>query len=303
VRHVRCDVCGRDEPLLFARKQARRDVLHERFVRCRGCRFVYADPRADEDDARAFYDSVSDRGSGVLGAAPGGRSWRAAVAARRRHLEPAAAAAAPDRQMRYFEIGFGDGSGLAAALELGWEAYGCEYAAWLVDAAQERLPQAHVHVGDVADAPVEAGSIDVMYAWHVVEHVLDIHAWLEVVARLLRPGGMLILGTENADSLYGRLFMLPARLLRRTPLPPTSTDHTYWFTASALATLLREHGLRPDQVVAYENSPRTIAASQPLSSLRNPRWLVVLALYLATAAVARAVPRTGGKLRAVAVKG
>jgi len=302
VRDVRCDVCGATSSELFALRPPRTDVLHRRFVRCRECGFVYADPRATAEEAQRFYESISSRGSGSLASSIGSDEWNDAVAVRRRRLEAGAAALDQNRSIRFLDVGFGDGTSLAAAAELGWEPYGLEYAEWLVDAARERLGLENLVCGDVAEAPFEPASFDVVYSWHVVEHVLDLDEWFGAVARILRPGGVLVLGTENADGLQGKIWRAAFKLSRRTPWPPTSTDHTYWFSCASLRTVALRHDLEPAALSAYENSPLEIVRGESLARLRNPRWLASLALYLAASTAALIAPRLGGKILLVARK-
>lgn len=301
MRHVGCDLCGADDAHILFERPQRADVLHARFVRCASCGFVYADPRADADGARRHYEGVESRGSGSLDASPSSGTWADAVHGRRAQLERLLPLLAPGR-VAFLEVGFGDASALVAARELGWEPHGLEYAEWLVDAARTRLGLEHVALGDISDGRYGDESFDVIYAWHVIEHVLDIDEWLRDVRRLLRPGGLVVIGTENARSLFGWLWRLPFRVIGRTPWPATSTDHTYWFTRSDLGTLLERHGLRPLEVRAYENSALTIVRAQQLKALRNPRWTITLLLYVFTALVASAVRSLGGKLEAVAVR-
>jgi SAM-dependent methyltransferase len=304
MRHVSCDVCGADDSELFAERPARWDVLHRRFVRCRRCGLIFADPRAEPDEARDHYERVESRGSGSLGEATDSSSWRRAVAARRRHLERVASLLQrASGSTRFLEIGFGDASALAAAKELGWEPHGLEYANWLIDAARERLGLEHILLGDLDDLPAdEDGTFDVVYAWHVIEHVLDVRAWLDRIAALLRPGGVVLLGTESSHSLHGRLWTLPARVARRVPWPPTSTDHTYWFGAEHLDSLLRRSGLAPVELRAYENSPKDVLSIDTIRAMRNPRWAAAFALYFGTSVAAVVAPQVGGKLDALAVR-
>lgn len=302
MEHVRCDVCGASDAELFGERPARADVLHTRFVRCRACAFVYADPRADATEARRFYSSVEDRDPAARTRDLESPEWRAAVASRRRHLERAAALVErTNGPVRMLDIGFGDGSALAAAHELGWEVVGVEQAEWRVEATREQQPYADVRSGDVGDLGAESGSFDVIYSWHVIEHVLDIDAWLASIASLVAADGVVVIGTESADALFGRLFRGVFRLLGRTPWPPTSTDHTYWFSAASLRVLLDRAGLQEIETIVYENVPAEIVRQESLGRLRNPRWAFHFVLYLASAVVARVRPSLGGKLIVLAV--
>lgn len=296
MRHVTCDYCGEDRVRLFAQRPQAVTVLHAQFERCDACGFIYADPRATAGEAHEFYRATPP--SDLASASAEG--WRGGVLSRRRHLDLAIVRLAKTEHIRFLEIGFGDGSALAAATELGWEAHGVEYGELMVQAARERLGLPGIRSGDIVDIAYPTAFFDVVYAWHVVEHVLDINSWLTEIARILRPGGVLVLGTENADCAYGTLWTLPFRLAGRTPWPPTSTDHTYWFSRRILEGFLRRHGFADVSVSAYENTPWSIARAQRLRTLRNPRWLYSLLLYLIAATLSQIRPRLGGKLVAVA---
>jgi SAM-dependent methyltransferase len=271
-------------------------------VQCTACGLVYADPRAEREEAERFYSTVDDRGSGALEHDLESSAWRQAVEGRKQHLLRAGRPGLESEPACFLELGFGDGSALAAAGELGWEPHGLEYGDWLVAAARDRLSFAHVELGDVTDAAYDADMFDVVYAWHCIEHVLDVNEWLAAIHRVAKPGGKLILGTENAAGLYGRLHRLSFRVLQRTPWPPTSTDHTYWFSRSTLRAALERAGFSVSEVSAYENSPVSILRGETLQRLRNPRWLAQLVLYLTSAVAAKIRPAAGGKLIAVAVK-
>ena len=302
MHHVSCDLCGADEPMILGERPLRADVLHARFVRCTRCGFVYADPRAGADEARRFYSAVHDRGSGSLEHEPGSVGWRRAVEARKVHLGRAASVLQTGVGTRFLDIGFGDGSALAAAHELGWDAHGLEFGDWLVEAARRRLPFANVQLGDAMSSGFESGTFDVIYSWHVIEHVLDVQAWLEAVTRLLRPAGVVVLGTESSEALYGRLVRLGFRALGQMPRPTTSTDHTYWFSSASLAVLLERAGMQVLEVSAYENSPLQLLRQESVRRLRNPRWAADFALYFVSSVAAAMRPNLGGKLIALAVK-
>jgi SAM-dependent methyltransferase len=57
--------------------------------------------------------------------------------------------------------------------------------------------------GSVLDVPFPDDSFDVVFYHHVIEHVGDPAASLDELARVLRPGGMLYLGTPNRHRAVG----------------------------------------------------------------------------------------------------
>ena len=55
------------------------------------------------------------------------------------------------------------------------------------------------------EAPIDAGSYDVVTIWHVLEHLDDPGAALERIHSWLRPRGGLLVGVPNLRSLQARL--------------------------------------------------------------------------------------------------
>jgi SAM-dependent methyltransferase len=69
--------------------------------------------------------------------------------------------------------------------------------------------------GDIQRLPFRTGSFDLATANMVVEHVEHPALLFDEIARVLRPGGRLLLHTPNADGYTTRLTQLiPGRLLR-----------------------------------------------------------------------------------------
>lgn len=296
MRHVGCDVCGADDATVAYVAATGPGTLHDHYVRCRGCGFVYADPRAEPAEATAFYAGSHGGAEAAGGIVPD--EWRRAVEGRISHLR----SLRPDASgpVRFLDVGFGDASSLAAAAgSLGWRATGIELDPNLVDAARSRVAGADIHVADVTE--FEPGEpFDVVYSWHTIEHVLDVNAWLAGVRRVLRPGGILLLGTENAASAYAALWSAPYRALGRTPPPPTSTEHTYWFEPRHLEQLLSRHGFENVRVRAYENGPLSVIRGLPTWRPLTPTVVASKLAYLASAVIAVPAPVLGGKIEATA---
>jgi len=121
----------------------------------------------------------------------------------RRRLALLRAAGVPP-PARLVDAGAGRGRFVAAARAAGYAADGVEPSARGVAAARERYGVALVR-GAIADAPVAAGSVDAVTAWHVLEHLDDPAAALRTVAGWLRPGGVLLAGVPNLGSWQAAL--------------------------------------------------------------------------------------------------
>jgi SAM-dependent methyltransferase len=155
----------------------------------------------------------------------------------RLHLLAGALGAPADRPPRLVDVGAGRGRFVAHARKRGWEAQGLEPAPSRVAAASERYG-VELRSERIEQARFEAGSLDAVCAWHVVEHLDDPGAAVARIATWLRPGGVLLVGVPNLASLQARLggprwFHLDA---------PRHRTH---FTPAGLDALVRRAGLEP----------------------------------------------------------
>jgi SAM-dependent methyltransferase len=99
------------------------------------------------------------------------------------------------------------------------------------------------------EAQVEAGSLDVVTLWHVLEHLQDPRVAVRRIAGWLRPAGGLLVGVPNLDSLQARL---GGPRWYHLDVP----RHRTHFTARGLQRLLGDEGfsvLRTHHVLLEHN--------------------------------------------------
>ncbi len=104
--------------------------------------------------------------------------------------------------------------------------------------------------------PYAAESFDVVLLVEVLEHLENHRAAICEVARVLKPGGLLILSTPNIMRLNSRLhFFLTGyhKTKRRfipfnTPLPEAHRYHNYPADLPVLYYLLKQNGLVPERI-------------------------------------------------------
>ena len=66
----------------------------------------------------------------------------------------------------------------------------------------------NVHIGTLDTAELEKGSFDLITMWDVVEHVPEPRDLLEQARELLKPGGLLVIETQNVNSRFARLLAI-----------------------------------------------------------------------------------------------
>jgi SAM-dependent methyltransferase len=97
-----------------------------------------------------------------------------------------------------------------------------------------------------AHAAKHAGAYDVATAFHVIEHVADPRRHAELMAQLIRPGGLLILAAPLHPSPLTEIPNFPINI------PP---HHVTWWNPGAFSALARELGLEVVEATVLAPSP------------------------------------------------
>ena len=105
---------------------------------------------------------------------------------------------------RVLDIGCGRGLLLQAFRNAGSEVMGTEFSDDACRFARDVL-KIPVRVGLLHDLKFPDNSFDVVVMWHVLEHVSDPRPTLAEVSRILRPGGIFLVGVPNFGSPEARL--------------------------------------------------------------------------------------------------
>jgi 2-polyprenyl-3-methyl-5-hydroxy-6-metoxy-1,4-benzoquinol methylase len=143
---------------------------------------------------------------------------------------------------RLLDLGAACGFMLEAALEAGFDPWGVEFSEPAIQLAAETV-RGRITRGDVND--LAPGAFDVLTAFDIIEHQLDPAATLRRWSERVAPGGLLVLTTPDAGSVF-RLVMG-----RRWPmLQPL--QHTVLFSRAALSRLLEEAGFEVLEVRGAE---------------------------------------------------
>lgn len=110
----------------------------------------------------------------------------------------------PSGRMTLLDVGCSSGAFLRSAVKLGFDAQGVEPAGRAAGAAQ--AAGLKVFHGLLHEAQFPDGSFDAITLLEVIEHLQSPLPLLQEIRRILKPGGILLIGTGNAASWSARAF-------------------------------------------------------------------------------------------------
>lgn len=140
-----------------------------------------------------------------------------------------------ERLGKVLEIGCGDGSLLNNLRNLGWEVEGVDFDPGAVRTAIEHH-QLNVRLGSVEEQGYLDSSFDAIVMSHVIEHIPDPVRLLAECARLLKPGGTVVISTPNLNSMGYQHF-------KSSWLSLDPPRHLYLFNSQTLTNTVQKGGL------------------------------------------------------------
>jgi SAM-dependent methyltransferase len=146
---------------------------------------------------------------------------------------------------KLLDIGFGSGAFLRLAQEAGWDVSGVDSDPIAVEAARKR--GLAVELGDVGMLGDRRETYDAVTLHHVIEHLHDPGAALDIIRSILKPGGRFHVGTPNLDSIGRELY---GRNWRGLEAP----RHLVIFNRESLVALLRRSGFSAIRYEAEESA-------------------------------------------------
>ena len=203
---------------------------------------------------------------------------------------------------RLLDVGCGAGEWLVSMHELGWQVEGVDFDCQAVEAARQSGVPAKC--GSLQHQAFLDNSFDAITLNHVIEHVPDPAETVAECARILKPGGKLVLLTPNSTSLSHRIFKENWRGLE----PPR---HLHLFSMRSMQQLLYMAGFRNILIkpfivtsVIYESLLLRWNHLDParLSRRKRPAWLLTQLLKLMELFLLKFDPSVGDCVTAVAVK-
>lgn len=141
------------------------------------------------------------------------------------------------------EAGCGEGYGADLIADVARRVIGLDYDDAAVAHVRDRYPRVEAIQGNLAELPLPDGAVDIVVNFQVIEHLWDQAQFIAECARVLRPGGLLMVSTPN------RITFSPGR---DTPINPF---HTRELNAAELTELLVDGGFVMDGMFGVFHGP------------------------------------------------
>ncbi len=240
------------------------DLFHA--WRCNSCGTVYLNPRPDLSEFKRIYPPTYHS----LEFSPDNYSFVHRI---RSHLEARRLlryCQGIPTQARILDVGCGDGFHMRLLRDYGepnWSLEGVDIDPRAV--ARATKDGLNVHEGSIETLDLPAGHYDVIYALQTIEHLADPGAFMTKAHRLLKPGGRLVLVTDNIQSIDFRLFRRSYWGGYHFP------RHWNLFTAASLTGLAERTGFRTLKVCTIVSPVNWVySIHNSLVGIGAPDWLI-----------------------------
>jgi len=239
IQYQECPICRSSEisPVLTATDHL---VSKKQFPiwECRSCKGRFTQDVPDTDEIGAYYASEeyvshTETKKGLVNSAY--HAVRKFTLQQKRKLVSRHSGKTAGRIM---DVGCGTGAFLKVMQDAGWTITGLEPDAAARAKAVDRGVPAH----EPSEIYRLKDPFDVITLWHVLEHVHDLHGYLDRIEQLLLPDGALFIAVPNYTSHDGQHY---GQNWAAYDVP----RHLYHFSPYSLRMLMAGHGLRVVQML------------------------------------------------------
>lgn len=241
IHYTHCPVCasGTIVPVLKAKDHTVSGEFFE-IMECGACRLRFTQDVPGQDFIGPYYKSDnyishSNTSKGIVNGLY--HAVRKRTLARKRKLVQQTTGLSKGR---FLDVGSGTGAFVAAMQERGWEATGLEPDADARKVARDNYGVELKEIDQFYQLP--AGSFDAITLWHVLEHVHDLHPYIQQLKNLLAANGRLLIAVPNYTSF-------DAGIYKGDWAAYDVPRHLYHFSPASLRALMEKNGLK---VTAYK---------------------------------------------------
>jgi 2-polyprenyl-3-methyl-5-hydroxy-6-metoxy-1,4-benzoquinol methylase len=235
IHHTACPVCDSADihPVLVARDYTVSKEIFE-IAECRHCTARFTQNIPDADSIGRYYQSEnyishSNTSKGLVN-----RLYHRVRKITLNQKRSLVESVTGSKNGNLLDVGAGTGLFVDTMRAAGWKVTGLEPD----EAARNRAREMKILLNDNKDLfHLPAASFDAITLWHVLEHVHDLHGYLQQLKKLLQDNGKLIIAVPNytsADASAYKEFWAAYDVPR----------HLYHFSPKAMKLLLNKHGFK-----------------------------------------------------------
>jgi SAM-dependent methyltransferase len=208
-------------------------------VICSDCSFMYVERDFPESYVNGFYEERAGGGYGL--SKETFFWWHEATKHSNRYI---LSLLGPARSRRMLEVGCGIGTFLVDARDAGWAMSGLEINAEFPGFCRKELGIEDVAVGVISDPPFPDASFDAVAMLDVLEHMYDPVLSVTNCARLMKPGGTLVVKSPNGPMQLRKERV--KKMLGSGDGYVATIGHLNQFTPKTLSLAFRKGGLEPN---------------------------------------------------------
>jgi ubiquinone/menaquinone biosynthesis C-methylase UbiE len=156
----------------------------------------------------------------------------------------------------FLDAGCGDGRYLRALdAELPERIAGVDISERILETAHGAIPRADLRQGNLETLPFDDAAFDLVLCTQVIEHVLDAPSGVAELVRVLRPGGRLVISTDNERNVVTRVLNAPragaVRVLQLRGARGRIESPATPYTRATFRALLEGAGLEVSQLETF----------------------------------------------------
>lgn len=216
---AQCSLCGTTASLPVGEKEG------SVFVRCQKCSLIRIEPHPSDHDLEVFYKNYVYTERVIH---PGKKWLRFRLRVLLLRLF------APGK--KFLDIGCNVGSMVSAAHSLACDAVGIDVGPGAIAQAKKLWPACRFYNETLEVFAARGEKFDIVFCTEVIEHVRDLHGFMDALTRVLNPNAILFFTTPDSGH-----FRVPKhQLISWSELRPT--EHLAIFNKTNIQQLFRQHG-------------------------------------------------------------
>ena len=151
-----------------------------------------------------------------------------------------------NKEKRILDLGCGDGANLRWLAGFSNDLWGSDYNLLRLSRATDYMSELGIKVRffltDIMSLPFEENFFDVIFFNHTIEHISNDLQALKNIYKIVKKGGLVIVGTPNEGVFAWRLaYKLEPKIKRET-------DHVNFYTAESFSELAKKAGFKIKEI-------------------------------------------------------